>query len=1400
MATTEEEDARIQEAVEQACAQFHASESARPQAERVLLEFRQRAPVSACRRTLERSRVLEARFHAACALREAVLREWAALPPGEAAGARIYALDCALALAPATGPEAAVRSTLLGAVAVLLKRGWCDDGAARAGPGGEQQQQHQHQHQHQRHQQRQQHLMQEHAAFLGELERRSAQAAQGPAGPAAIRVGLEALEAVVAEFSLVGGGGNGGGGNGGSNGGERGGGGGGGGGGSSSLGMARERHARCRDELERHFLPSFFTHARRIAREACASGAALRGEDGGSCRAAMRLMTAVLSWDRFSHPSQPHHQQHGNGAPAAANGGFPTNSCEPGADWAALLLDPATTDWLLSLLAALRGMQKQQRQQHQQQHQQHQQPQASSAAAAARQAEETQAAARQLLVALAALGGPGLFPKPAPGAPACSPQALAHLTAVLRGVLPLVHPADAALEAAMAAGGSEDELLDACRALSALCANHRAAALAAASDELARSAPGAPGLFSALEALLRAALEAGGVSPASATEAWLPDVVEMALESLGGALLMPSAGCSGPPPAAAVETAWRAFVALADAALADAAAGAHEDEDADEEHGAGAALQEEWFARVAALARADPAASFAHLADVVERLRAALLSAAASGQDPSELLEQLVWALRMAAHALADSGAGESPAPPEPVLRAVLAGGDGGRAATAAVLRLSRALLGVAALPLQEAARPVCSARLVETAVAASARWADTYLGGGGGGADDDDDDNVCPPLPPALEAAFGLGGAGGSNGNGNDNGNGNGAAAHGGGGGGAEVLDALSHLAVTCLAGGYSGEAALHMAVCRVLLPSLVRRRRACAVLVGRPLDGWRQLCAAFASRDALLAVQLPQKAQRFLAQALCEAAAGLPTGEQQHSYVTQLIGPAAAELAALAAAPAAQLAAPAASLRACCLLETLRGAALGTLPSTQRAVYAQLSTLLPSLLALHDAFKRRPDVVALLLKLADALVETQADALGATQAGGGAAPGGAGAGARPLLEWALALLRQYQASQLWQSSLRQAAAALREEQMHEQCRDLRAVLSLLTHVTQRGRGGVNGGAGGEPDDGGLAPQVALAGLHIVLPLISSELLRFPKLAGLYYGLLCDLLNAHAATVASLPAPHFASLMASLEWGLGGGGGGGGRGGSPAGPAAAAAVGGGGNNDPRVGINNPLAVRYCLEALAGLARFAAGTGPPAAAASAAPAAASAAARAAAAAALAPHAPQPPDTSVVGHFQRVLLTRLLLEDAPQDTVELAADALLPLLVAEPDAFAQLRDGIVAAAAAAVVGAGGGAAAAAVVVDEGPRRAAVTAVAKAMDELLAWLQQDQRRRQLELEQERRDVAAGMLPGAGPAGGAGTAGGGAAAAARMRQVAAGRVAQREFRQLLCSTVANVRGLMG
>jgi hypothetical protein len=196
-----------------------------------------------------------------------------------------------------------------------------------------------------------------------------------------------------------------------------------------------------------------------------------------------------------------------------------------------------------------------------------------------------------------------------------------------------------------------------------------------------------------------------------------------------------------------------------------------QDADDDEDTGAGAVHQEEWMARVAVLLRANPVASFNQLTDVLASKQQALAAAASAGADPSQLLEQLYWLARMAAHALADSNVGEVPLPPEAVLLAIgentahcvhmseTTGAATHRlqqptpeqqraaasAGAAAVERLSRALLELMALCLNPAAAPVFSPRLLEACVWGSARWADTYL------FPEEEE-----PLPEPLQAAFG--------------------------------------------------------------------------------------------------------------------------------------------------------------------------------------------------------------------------------------------------------------------------------------------------------------------------------------------------------------------------------------------------------------------------------------------------------------------------------------------------------------------------------------------------------------------------------------------------------------------------------------------------------------------
>jgi hypothetical protein len=114
----------------------------------------------------------------------------------------------------------------------------------------------------------------------------------------------------------------------------------------------------------------------------------------------------------------------------------------------------------------------------------------------------------------------------------------------------------------------------------------------------------------------------------------------------------------------------------------------------------------------------------------------------------------------------------------------------------------------------------------------------------------------------------------------------------------------------------------------------------------------------------------------------------------------------------------------------------------------------------------------------------------------------------------------------------------------------------------------------------------------------------------------------------------------------------------------------------------------------------------------------------------------------------VAHFQELLLRRLLLEDTPQDLVELSGVALLPLLLSEPSAFGPLSTSITQAAGA-----------------QGDARAA-----QAVGAALAQLGQGLQAHSAALAGS-RDSAANVM----------------------------RAATRQFRQHLCQLVADVRGLI-
>ncbi|KAL0051778.1 hypothetical protein WJX82_002011 [Trebouxia sp. C0006] len=931
---------------------------------------------------------------------------------------------------------------------------------------------------------------QERHAFFSEVE----STVSGTSDAAARRTGIEMLEAVVSEFAPST---------------------------ASPLGLPWEQHDRCRRSLQQDYLHTFYHHAATIAGET--APAATQGQDQGVCSACLSLMAAVLTWD-----FRP-----GNGR-AAYLGTRPTSDSlqvQPGPSWRGLLLGPDSCPWLHPLLAHL-----------------HNQPDSVLAQRA-----------RQLVVLLCSLTG-DIFPKEQhlqqsqqqAGISSSSSMRNEHLRGLVQMVWVWVPDPQAAVH--QAAANEEAFLLDACRALNAAASVHRLSGF----DTAAPGDGTNPGILAHLASLTQACIGAGGLEQGD-EGGWAADAVDILLDAWVELLQVTAArgqGSGGVVSGRAHDAVGAVFQALLEAALRDAAAGAFEDEEEDEGKGGAGSARDEWLTRVAVLGRAAPLLALPLLSNLIvhrQQQVAHSMTAGLSGkEDGSVAMEELCLVLRLAAHVLADPGEGETPLMPLSMAHASTASASAGQADV--VEATSNALLGVAGMSLDPTLGPIMSPRVLEAAVWAIGRWADTYL-------------LSEEELSPAMSQAFGPAGNGPS------------------------VLAALVQVAGTLL-GGQAGEP-------------------------------WHNLAGAFAQQAAAL-TGLSAKVQRALACCLCQAATGLADNAQRDQYINHLLQNIAGEVSSLASrADLASIAErPDVMQRATALLECLRGAAQGTSPDAQQPLFSVCAGVMEPLLALQKAYRQHEPVVCLLLKLAGDVVEAHVSYLPAGDA-------------HIMCHWVLHLLQTYSSYNKGRRSV-QTAASLRQDAVGESYRDLRALLKLLTHLTQRdlidfgsteeetGAGAANG-AGQAVD----VAQLVFLGLDILIPLISLELLGYPKLCLLYFQLLAYMMEVYPEKVAALTSQQLQTLLHTLEFGI--------------------------------ASSEPEAVQSALEALAALAKFdyqskqAGKSGLQAGA----------------------------GEGLLGRFLEVLMRRLLLDSGAGELTGLAADALLPLILAHPQAYQHIGEQLLA---------------------------------------------------------------------------------------------------------------------
>ena len=142
-----------------------------------------------------------------------------------------------------------------------------------------------------------------------------------------------------------------------------------------------------------------------------------------------------------------------------------------------------------------------------------------------------------------------------------------------------------------------------------------------------------------------------------------------------------------------------------------------------------------------------------------------------------------------------------------------------------------------------------------------------------------------------------------------------------------------------------------------------------------------------------------------------------------------------------------------------------------------------------------------------AAILKLAADVVEYYSSSLDAPRA-------------LALFQSAVAVVDEYYA----QRSGAAKPAVVGTAEVEEEYRATVALLRLLTQLTNA-----------EAPDEAVVAGAVLTGLSKVLPLISEDHLKFPKLRHACFSLLAHVVEAHAPRVAELPASTFNAMLTAL-------------------------------------------------------------------------------------------------------------------------------------------------------------------------------------------------------------------------------------------------------------------------
>ncbi|KAB2018842.1 hypothetical protein ES319_D08G257300v1 [Gossypium barbadense] len=760
-----------------------------------------------------------------------------------------------------------------------------------------------------------------------------------------------------------------------------------------------------------------------------------------------------------------------------------------------------------------------------------------------------------------------------------------HLLQLLSGILQWIDPPDV-VSKAIEEGKSESEMLDGCRALLSIAT----ATTPFVFDQLLKAIRpyGTLTLLSTLMCEVVKVLMTNNTDE----ETWSWEARDLLLDTWT-ILLVPMDGSGGDAslPSEGKHAAANLFAMIVESELKDivASASVTNDEGDSDYLQASISAMDERLSSYALIARAAIDVTIPLLTRLFSE-RFARLHQGRGIIDPTETLEELYSLLLITGHVLADEGEGETPLVPTAIQTNFV---DIVEAEKHPVVVLSGSIIRFAEQSMDPEVRAaIFSPRLMEAVIWFLARWSHTYLmplEEANCLSNDYQKQHQSINSRKALLNFFGEHNQG------------------------QVVLNIIVRISAMTLM-SYPGEKDLQGLTCHHLLHTLVRRKTICYQLVS--LDSWRDLANAFTNEKSLFL--LSSANQRSLAQTLVLSASGLRNSEAANQYVKGLMGHMTTYLVELSNRSDLKSVAhqPDIIMSVSCLLERLRGAAAAAGPRRQRAMYEIGISVMNPVLLLLEVYKDESAVVYLLLKFVVDWVDGQISYLESRETAS-------------VIDFCMRLLQLYSSHNIGKISISLSSTLLSEAKT-EKYKDLRALLQLLSSLCSKDL--VDFSSDSIEATGINISQVVFFGLHIVTPLISLELLKYPKLCHDYFSLLSHIVEVYPETLAQLNSEAFAHIIGTLDFGLH-------------------------HQDLEV-------VSMCLGALKALAAYnyreicAGKTGLVSAG----------------------HGNSP--EGIFSQFLRSLLQLLLFEDYSPDLVSAAADALLPLILREQGLYQKLGNELI----------------------------------------------------------------------------------------------------------------------